>query len=71
MADLTSAKRASMPGTDFAGPGKTFPTNDAEHDRLAIGGATRAFNAHHISKAQELRIQGHARRALKRLNGGA
>ncbi len=71
MADLTSARRKTMPGSDFAGPDKTFPTNDATHDRLAIGGATRAYNTGHISKAQELRIQAHARGMLKRMKGGA
>lgn len=34
------------------------------HQRLAIGGATRSYNAGNISKSEELRIQGAARAKL-------
>jgi hypothetical protein len=63
---LTSAKRQHMPASQFAGPGKSFPVNDATHQRLAISGATRAFHAGHISAAQKDRIQRVARALLKK-----
>jgi len=42
MAKLTAGKRASMPKSQFAGPGKSFPVNDKVHQRMAISGATRS-----------------------------
>ena len=45
------------PKGDFQGGGpkgkKGFPMNDAKHQRLAIGGATRSYNAGNISKSKE------------------
>lgn len=64
MADLTSSKRKGMPQSKFGLPGKRFPMNDKEHDRLAIGGATRAARAGNISPGQEARIKAEARRKL-------
>lgn len=48
-----------------AGPNGSFPIGDAKHARLAIGGATRAFNAHHITASQEASIKAKARAKLK------
>ncbi|PAY07175.1 hypothetical protein CK489_15355 [Bradyrhizobium sp. UFLA03-84] len=53
-----------MPSKDFAGPGRTFPDGDAEHARLAIGGATRAKDAGNISAEEAKRIQQKARHKL-------
>lgn len=64
MADLTPDKRAHMSQKSFAGPNKTFPINDKEHARLAIGGATRAERAGHISPSQEAHIKAEARAKL-------
>lgn len=64
MAKLTAAKRKAMPKADFAGPGKSFPVNDATHARLAISGATRAERAGHISEAEEAHIKARARKEL-------
>lgn len=64
MTTLTAAKRRSMPKSSFAGPGKSFPVNDANHARLAIGGATRSFHAGNISQAQMQTIKARARRKL-------
>ncbi len=61
---LSSGKRSSMPKSQFAGPGKSFPINDQNHQRLAISGATRSFNAGNISKGTEERIKGKARGLL-------
>lgn len=64
MARLTSAKRSKMPASKFAGPGKSFPINDPEHARLAIGGATRSEDAGNISAGTAARIKSAARAEL-------
>ena len=48
-----------------AGPNGSFPVGDRKHARLAIGGATRSYNAGNISKATEQRIKAKARAKLK------
>lgn len=65
MALLTSAIRKRMPKSSFAGGGRSFPINDANHARLAIGGATRSYNAGNISKSKENSIKAKARAKLK------
>ncbi|MGH6955664.1 MAG: hypothetical protein ACREEW_03245 [Caulobacteraceae bacterium] len=65
MADLDAAKRRKMSKKDFAGPGRSFPINDAEHARLAIGGATRAERAGNISAETAARIKAAARAKLR------
>jgi hypothetical protein len=53
---------------DFAGGGpkgkKGFPMNDSKHQRLAIGGATRSYNAGNISKSKEKSVKAEARSKL-------
>jgi len=75
MARLTMAKRASMPKSDFAGGGpkgkKGFPLSDPTHDREAISGATRSYNAGNISAGKEASIKSKARRKLGNPGGGA
>lgn len=46
------------------GPNGSFPAGDKKHQRLAIGGATRSYNAGNISKGTETRIQSEARAML-------
>ena len=41
-----------------------FPIGDKKHARLAIGGATRSYNAGNISKSKEESIQAAARHKL-------
>lgn len=64
MTDLTAAKRKAMPSGDFALSGKRFPMNDATHQRLAIGGATRAERAGNISASTADKIKATARKKL-------
>lgn len=68
MAVLNAAKRRAMPKREFAGGGpkgkKGFPMNDKTHDRLAISGATRSYNAGNISKSKENSIKAEARKKL-------
>ena len=75
MGILTAAKRKNMPGSAFGIPGKkAFPMSDPNHARLAIGGATRSYNAGNIGKSTEERIQSEARGkltgAFRRAAGG-
>lgn len=67
MARLTAGRRARMPKSSFAGPGRSFPINDPLHARLAISGATRAQNAGNISTSTAASIKAKARDKL----GGA
>lgn len=64
MANLSAADRKKMPQGEFAGPDRSFPINDANHARLAIGGASRSYNAGNISKEEMMRIQAEARAQL-------
>jgi len=65
MAILNTAARAKMPAKEFGQPAKKgFPMNDPTHQRMAISGATRSYNAGNISKSTETRIQGEARAKL-------
>jgi hypothetical protein len=61
---LYSADRKKMPKSQFAGPGKSFPVNDANHARLAISGATRSENAGNISASEADKIKAKARGKL-------
>lgn len=61
---LNAAKRKTMPASEFAGPNRSFPINDATHARLAIGGATRSMRAGNISESEAKSIKAQARRKL-------
>jgi hypothetical protein len=60
MAKLT---RSKVPGKK-AGPNGSFPIGDRKHAKLAIGGATRSYNAGNISKGTENKIKAAARKKL-------
>jgi uncharacterized protein with LGFP repeats len=49
---------------------KGFPIGDKKHARLAIGGATRSFNAGNISSSKEAEIKSKARAKLGDALGG-
>jgi hypothetical protein len=54
---------SKVPGKK-AGPNSSFPIGDKKHARLAIGGATRSYNAGNISKGTENKIKSQARKKL-------
>jgi hypothetical protein len=54
---------SKVPGKK-AGPNGSFPIGDKKHARLAIGGATRSYNAGNISKGTENKIKAQARKKL-------
>lgn len=64
MGVLRAAIRKKMPNSEFALSGKRFPMNDPTHQRLAIGGATRAEHAGNISASTAERIKSEARSKL-------
>lgn len=64
MSKLYAADRQKMPKSSFAGPGRSFPINDANHARLAIGGATRSERAGNISASEADSIKAKARGKL-------
>lgn len=66
MARLTAARRRTMKKGQFALSGRRFPINDAKHARLAISGASRAYHAGNISRAQRDSIDRKARAKLHR-----
>ena len=37
MARLTTAQRNALPASDFAGPNRTYPIEDAGHRKAALG----------------------------------
>ena len=65
MGRLTASDRRKLPSEDFLGRDRTFPANDAKHDRLAISGATRSERAGNISESEADRIKAEARAKLK------
>ncbi|WP_333676766.1 hypothetical protein [Dyella sp.] len=65
MSKLTAEQRHHMKYSEFALPGDRFPLNDQSHDRAAISGASRAYHAGNISKAQEETVDRKARAKLK------
>lgn len=62
MANLTKKARAKIPANKFAGPGRSFPVNDAAHARAAI------MLAGHASDPAEIKARASA--ALKRFTKG-
>lgn len=36
MSKLTTAERNALPASDFAGPDRSYPVNDANHARAAL-----------------------------------
>lgn len=68
---LKAKARHALPASDFAGPGRTFPTPDVEHARLAISAAARSKDAGNISAAEAKKIQAKARKKLGLINGAA
>ena len=64
MATLSTRARKKLLASTFAGPGRSFPVNDATHARMAISGATRSERAGNISAGTAERIKAKARAKL-------
>lgn len=61
MAKLTTRQRNALPDSAFAGPGRTYPVNDASH---AANAKSRA--SQNASPALKARIDAKADRVLKK-----
>lgn len=58
MARLTAAQRRKLPAGDFAGPGRSFPVNDANHAKAALS------MLHNAPPAARARIRAAAEKKL-------
>lgn len=65
MAKLNAAKRNKLPSSEFAGPDRSYPVNDASHAKNAKARASQAVNAGRMSKAEESHIDAKADRVLR------
>lgn len=64
MAKLTSAKRKSLPTSDFAGPDRSYPVNDRSHAANAKARASQAVHEGRMSASEEKKIDAKADRVL-------
>lgn len=66
MGKLTSARRASLPKSDFGQPAKrAYPMPDKSHAANAKARASQAVNAGRMSKGTEAKIDAKANKVLK------
>jgi hypothetical protein len=64
MAKLTTKQRKSLPPSDFAGPGRSYPVEDRAHAANAKARATQAVKAGRMSAAEAAKIKAKANRKL-------
>ena len=62
MAKLTTKERNALPTSDFAGPNRTYPIEDASHARNALARASQ-----HASPALESKIRAKVHKRYKRI----
>lgn len=65
MSKLTAEERAAIPGSEFAGPGRTYPIPDKGHAKAAIVDASHAERVGNISQGTKERIDAAAERKLR------
>jgi hypothetical protein len=68
MARLTTAQRNALPASDFAGPNRSFPINDAAHAKAAgmlSGHASEATKKKIKSKSKKFFGKGKEERTAK------
>jgi hypothetical protein len=66
MAKLSTKARNKLSTSAFAGPGRSYPVEDASHARNAKARASEMANKGRISSAEKSRIDSKADRVLKR-----
>lgn len=64
MSVLTTAKRKSLPASQFAGPDRSYPVPDASHAANAKARASQAVNEGRMSESQKERIDAKANKVL-------
>jgi len=57
MAKLSKSERDSLPKSDFAGPGRSYPIEDKEHGRKAIQLGAKAVKAGTLSSSEYSHIK--------------
>lgn len=77
MGRLSAAERRKLKPSQFAGPNRSFPVNDASHAADAKARAKQALDAGRISKAQydaivakANRVLGKGKKSLAQMLGG-
>ena len=70
MAKLTAKSRNALPGSVFAGPGRSYPIPDASHAANAKARATQQEHAGNLSHEEAQHIRARADRKLGRRYGG-
>lgn len=70
MAKLDKSERNALPGSDFAGPGRSYPIEDEEHGRKAIQLGARAEHAGTLSAAQYEAIKAKVHARYPSIGGG-
>ena len=65
MAKLTKSGRSAIPTGEFAGPGRSYPIENADHARAAIIDSAKGVLAGHITGAQRAEIVKRAKAKLK------
>lgn len=70
MAALDAKQRNALPDHDFAGPGRSFPLENADHAVAALRLVGRAQAAGHITPEQATHIRNKAHAVLAAHNGG-
>lgn len=63
---LTAAMRKKIPASKFAGPGRSFPVNDANHARAALSMVGRSESKGNVTPSQASKIRSKARKMLGR-----
>jgi hypothetical protein len=66
MSKLSTKGRDSLPGKDFAGPGRSYPVEDKAHAQNAKARASQAVKAGRMSKVEESKIDAKADKKLKK-----
>lgn len=69
MAKLTTAKRKALPTRDFAGPGRSYPDENASHAKNAKARASEVEHEGKMSKSEEKKIDAKANRVIKKDGG--
>lgn len=65
MAKLSSKTRKSLPSSDFAGAGRSYPVNDKAHAANAKSRASQMEKAGKLSSGAKAKIDAKANRVLK------
>ena len=64
MAKLTAASRSKLKGSQFAGPGRSYPVEDKAHAANAKARATQQVNKGNLSPAAAAKIKAKANKVL-------